>query len=40
MEKQYDNNVLEHTDETFYPSFLFKEIVVMMLLFIYWWRLF
>jgi len=34
MEKQFDNNVLEHTDETFYPSFLFKEIVVMMLLFI------
>ena len=34
MEKQFENNVLEHTDETFYPSFLFKEIVVMMLLFI------
>ncbi len=34
MEKQFNNNVLEHTDETFYPSFLFKEIVVMMLLFI------
>ncbi len=34
MVKQFDNNVLEHTDETFYPSFLFKEIVVMMLLFI------
>jgi ubiquinol-cytochrome c reductase cytochrome b subunit len=25
---------LEHTEETFYPSFLFKEIVVMMLIFI------
>ena len=29
-----DNNNLEHTEETFYPSFLFKEIVVMMLIFI------
>lgn len=28
------NNNLEHTEETFYPSFLFKEIVVMMLIFI------
>jgi len=28
------NNKLEHTEETFYPSFLFKEIVVMMLIFI------
>ena len=34
MEKQFGNNLLEHSDETFYPSFLFKEIVVMMLLFI------
>ena len=34
MEKKLDNNLLEHSDETFYPSFLFKEIVVMMLLFI------
>jgi len=28
------NNDLEHSGETFYPSFLFKEIVVMMLIFI------
>ncbi|MEE8554068.1 MAG: hypothetical protein V3S72_12280 [Desulfobacterales bacterium] len=29
-----NNNDLEHSGETFYPSFLFKEIVVMMLIFI------
>jgi len=34
MEKQPINNELEHSGETFYPSFLFKEIVTMMLIFI------
>ena len=34
MEKQAKNNNLEHSGETFYPSFVFKEIVVMMLIFI------
>ena len=34
MEKQPERNDLEHTGETFYPSFLFKEIVVMMCVFI------
>jgi hypothetical protein len=34
MENQPDSNGLEHTGETFYPSFLFKEIVVMMCVFI------
>jgi quinol-cytochrome oxidoreductase complex cytochrome b subunit len=34
MNEQTHNNNLEHSGETFYPSFLFKEIVVMMLIFI------
>lgn len=34
MEKQPDSEGLEHTGETFYPSFLFKEIVVMMCVFV------
>lgn len=34
MEEQADADKLEHTEEIFYPSFLFKEIVVMMLIFI------
>ena len=34
MEEQAQNNHLEHSEETFYPSFVFKEIVVMMLVFI------
>jgi quinol-cytochrome oxidoreductase complex cytochrome b subunit len=34
MEEQANANNLEHTEEIFYPSFLFKEIVVMMLIFI------
>jgi ubiquinol-cytochrome c reductase cytochrome b subunit len=34
MAEQRDSNDLEHTGETFYPSFLFKEIVVMMCVFI------
>lgn len=34
MKEHLDGNGLEHSEETFYPSFLFKEIVVMMLLFI------
>lgn len=34
METQPNNEELEHSDETFYPSFLFKEIVVMTLIFI------
>lgn len=34
MKEQTQNNHLEHTEETFYPSFVFKEIVVMMLVFI------
>jgi quinol-cytochrome oxidoreductase complex cytochrome b subunit len=34
MDKQPENERLEHTGETFYPSFLFKEIVVMMCVFI------
>lgn len=34
MEKQSKDTSLEHSGETFYPSFLFKEIVVMMLIFI------
>jgi quinol-cytochrome oxidoreductase complex cytochrome b subunit len=34
MEKQANVDKLEHTEEVFYPSFLFKEIVVMMLIFI------
>ncbi len=34
MTTQPNNEELEHSDETFYPSFLFKEIVVMMLIFI------
>jgi quinol-cytochrome oxidoreductase complex cytochrome b subunit len=35
MEKQPNSEGLEHTEETFYPSFLFKEIVVMMCVFIF-----
>ncbi len=35
MDKQSANDHLEHTEETFYPSFLFKEIVVMMCVFIF-----
>ena len=34
MTTQPNNEELEHSDETFYPSFLFKEIVVMTLIFI------
>jgi quinol-cytochrome oxidoreductase complex cytochrome b subunit len=34
MEKQANADKLEHSEEIFYPSFLFKEIVVMMLIFI------
>lgn len=34
MKTQTNIDELEHSDETFYPSFLFKEIVVMMLIFI------
>lgn len=34
MNEQTHNKNLEHSGETFYPSFLFKEIVVMMLIFI------
>ncbi len=34
MKTQPNTDELEHSDETFYPSFLFKEIVVMMLIFI------
>ena len=34
MNKQSNHNDLEHSGETFYPSFLFKEIVTMMLIFI------
>ena len=34
MNELTQNNDLEHSGETFYPSFLFKEIVVMMLIFI------
>jgi quinol-cytochrome oxidoreductase complex cytochrome b subunit len=34
MEEKANANNLEHTEEIFYPSFLFKEIVVMMLMFI------
>jgi quinol-cytochrome oxidoreductase complex cytochrome b subunit len=35
MDKQPASEGLEHTEETFYPSFLFKEIVVMMCVFIF-----
>jgi len=34
MEELENTDRLEHTEEIFYPSFLFKEIVVMMLIFI------
>lgn len=34
MEEQANVNEVEYSDEIFYPSFLFKEIVVMMLIFI------
>ena len=34
MEEQANINEIEHSEEIFYPSFLFKEIVVMMLIFI------
>ena len=34
MEKHPKNHDLEYSDEIFYPSFLFKEIVMMMLVFI------
>ena len=34
MAKQPNSNDIEHSEEVFYPSFLFKEIVVMMLIFI------
>ena len=34
MKEQANADKLEHTEEIFYPSFLFKEIVVMMLIFI------
>ena len=34
MQKKRAEEQVEHTDEIFYPSFLFKEIVVMMLVFI------
>ena len=35
MTKEPNNNRREDSGETFYPSFVFKEIVVMMLLFIF-----
>ncbi len=35
MTKEPNNNRQEDSGETFYPSFVFKEIVVMMLLFIF-----
>ena len=35
MPKEPNNNRQEDSGETFYPSFVFKEIVVMMLLFIF-----
>ena len=35
MAKEPNNNSREDSGETFYPSFVFKEIVVMMLLFIF-----
>ena len=35
MTKEPKNNRQEDSGETFYPSFVFKEIVVMMLLFIF-----
>lgn len=34
MQKKTIDDQTEHSDEIFYPSFLFKEIVVMMLIFI------
>lgn len=34
MKKQPDSNHTEDSGEIFYPSFLFKEIVVMMLIFV------
>jgi quinol-cytochrome oxidoreductase complex cytochrome b subunit len=34
MDEQANTDKLEQTEEIFYPSFLFKEIVVMMLIFI------
>lgn len=34
MQKQPNGNELEHSEEIFYPSFLFKEIVMMMLVFV------
>jgi len=34
MKTQPNTNDLDHSEEIFYPSFLFKEIVVMMLIFI------
>ncbi len=34
MEERANPDRLEHSEEIFYPSFLFKEIVVMMLIFI------
>ncbi len=34
MKKQPNSSNTEHSGEIFYPSFLFKEIVVMMLIFI------
>jgi quinol-cytochrome oxidoreductase complex cytochrome b subunit len=34
MANQPDGNSPEHSEEIFYPSFLFKEIVMMMLVFI------
>jgi quinol-cytochrome oxidoreductase complex cytochrome b subunit len=34
MDQQVATKEIEHSDEIFYPSFLFKEIFVMMLIFI------
>ena len=34
MDEQANHNDLEYSEEIFYPSFVFKEIVVMMLIFI------
>lgn len=34
MDEQASSSDIEHSEEIFYPSFLFKEIVVMMLIFI------
>lgn len=35
MKKRPENDSVEYSGETFYPSFFFKEIVVMMLIFLF-----